>query len=184
MDSISIAEDAVLQVQTVEIPEEGLSVKVSDLSWFPDEEVMRRGDLKAEAFFSRSNERFVVSGSIDVVVVLGCDRCLGEFELPRNIIFRVVFDPNGEDPALAAREYECDKDEMDVVFLKEPVIDLGIILSQQVILAVPQKNLCRADCLGLCSSCGENLNMKKCSCRGGDSNSPFSVLGQLIKDEK
>ena len=168
-----------LQVQTVEIPEEGLSVKVTDVSWFPDREIVRRGDLEVEVSFARRNGRIFVTGSIDLVIQHSCDRCLAEFELPRHITFRVVFDLNGEDPALTAREYECDQSEMDVVFLKDTVIDLGAILSQQVIMAVPQKNLCRSDCRGFCPGCGADLNKNKCSCEVGDSDSPFGVLRQL-----
>ena len=184
MDFISLAEEAVLQVQAVGIPEEGLSVNVTDASWFPDREVSRRGDLQADVFLSRSNERVFASGSIDLVMLFSCDRCLEKFELPKHITFRVVFDLSGEDPALATKEYECDKSEMDVVFLEEPVIDLGALLTQQLILAVPQKNLCRSDCRGLCSDCGADLNRKKCGCKVGDADSPFSTLGQLITKKK
>jgi uncharacterized protein len=181
---ISIAEDAVLQVQTVEIPEEGLSVKVTDASWFPDREVARRGGLEVEVSFSRRNERISVTGSIDLVMQRSCDRCLAEFELPKHITFQVVFDLGGEDPALTAREYECDQSEMDVVFLEEPVIDLGAILSQQVMMAAPQKNLCRSDCRGFCPGCGADLNKNKCSCEAGGSDSPFNVLRQLATKKK
>ncbi len=179
MGFISLAEDAVLQVQVVEIPEEGLSVKVTDASWFPDREVARREGLEVEVSFSRRNESISVAGSIDLIMQLSCDRCLADFELPRHISFRVVFDLGGEDPALTAREYECDQSEMDVVFLEEPVIDLGAILSQQVLMAVPQKNLCQSDCRGFCPGCGADLNRDKCSCEDGDPDSPFGVLRQL-----
>ncbi|MCK4837806.1 MAG: DUF177 domain-containing protein [Desulfobulbaceae bacterium] len=168
-----------LQVQTVEIPEEGLSVKVTDGSWFPDREVARRGGLEVEVSFTRRNERISVVGSIDLVMLLSCDRCLADFELPKHIDFQVVFDLSGADPALTAREYECDQSEMDVIFLEDPVIDLGAILSQQVIMEVPRKNLCQNDCQGFCPDCGVDLNKNKCSCEVGDADSPFSVLRQL-----
>ena len=169
-----------LQIKIAEIPEEGLSVKVTDMSWFPTREVPIKGEVRAEVFLTLSNERVFVSGSIKLVMLLVCDRCLNDFELPRDISFRVVCDLNGEDPALAVREYECDSNEMDVVFLEEPVIDLGNILTQQLFLAVPQKKLCRTDCAGLCPECGEDLNKRKCGCRIGDDDSPFNVLGRLI----
>jgi uncharacterized protein len=170
----------VLKVQVAEIPKEGWSVKVTDPSWFPDREVLRRDDLVANVSLSRLNERVFVSGSIEVVMLLNCDRCLEEFELPVNINFRVVYDLSGMDPALASREYECSQDEMEVDFLDEPILDLGGILSQQLILAIPLKKLCRSDCLGFCPDCGEELNKSQCCCPGGDVDSPFGVLSQLI----
>lgn len=154
-------------------------MNVTDMSWYPTREAPKRGDARAEVFVTRRNDRVFVSGSIKLVMLLVCDRCLDDFELPRDISFRVVCDLNGEDPALAVREYECNSNEMDVVFLDEPVIDLGNILTQQVLLAVPQKKLCRSNCSGLCPECGADLNKIKCNCRIGDDDSPFSILDRL-----
>ncbi len=184
MGCISLVDDAVLLVKTVEIPEEGLSVKITDPSWFPEQEVARRGGLEAEVSLVRRDERVFVAGSIDLVLLLSCDRCLAEIELPKHINFRIVFDLSGEDPALTAKEYECEQNEMDVIFLEDTVIDLGDILSQQVIMAVPQKNLCQNDCRGFCPGCGADLNKNKCSCEVGDSDTPFSVLRQLTAKKK
>jgi uncharacterized protein len=176
---ISLAEEAMLQVQALEIPEKGLSVEVADSSWFPVQEISRRGKLQTNVFLSRDGDRVNVSGSILFILLASCDRCLVEFELPKSIDFSAIFDLGGEDPALLVKDYECDKSEIDVVYLEEPIIDLGSILSQQIIMALPRKNLCCNDCLGLCHGCGENLNTKKCSCKAGNDESPFSVLSQL-----
>lgn len=170
-----------LQVRAVEIPEEGLALKVSDPSWFPEREVARQGSPRVDVFLARRNERVFLSGAIDLVMLRNCDRCLEEFALPRHMEFEVVFDLSGEDPTLLVREYECDINEMDVVFLAEPVIDLGAVLSQQVILAVPGKSLCRSDCRGICPVCGADRNKKNCSCAAADGDSPFGVLNQLTK---
>jgi uncharacterized protein len=171
----------VLQIRAVEIPAEGLALKVSDASWFPAREVPRQGDPQVDVFLSRRNERIFLSGAIDLIMLLTCDRCLEEFALPRSIKFEVVFDLSGEDPALLAREYECDINEMDVVFLEEPVIDLGVVLAQQVLLAVPRKNLCRSDCRGICPVCGAERNKKNCGCAVGGGDSPFGALSRLTK---
>lgn len=179
MDIISLVEDAVLQVQIAEIPAKGLSLKVTDPTWFPGSEVSRTGVLEVEVSLTRRNERIYVASSIDLIMLATCDRCLAEFELPQQITFQVIFDLKGEDPALHAREYECDQDEMDVIFLEDPVIDIGATLAQQVTMAVPQKNLCQSECQGFCSGCGINLNNNKCCCEAGNTESPFSVLSKL-----
>lgn len=180
MGFTSLVEDGMLQVQVAEIPKEGLAVKVAESSWFPEQEVARQGGIQTEVFISRSVGRVFISGSIDLVLLLRCDRCLAEYELPEKVTFRVIYDLDGENPARSVQEFEWDKDEMDVVFLKEPAIDLSPVLAQQVILAVPQKKLCRSDCAGFCQVCGECLNTKECNCLVAGVESPFALLGQLV----
>ena len=173
-----------LRVQVTEIPEEGLQIDVEDDSWFPDQEFTRRDDLQASAFLLGQSGRILISGSISVTVVLECDRCLEEFGSLRKIDFQLALELEKEDQALALADQECDRNEMDVIFLAEPVIDIGDILYQQIVLAVPQKALCRDDCQGFCSKCGIDLNKEECHCRTDDSGSPFSALAQLLKEKK
>ena len=177
-------EDIVLQVQVAEIPEEGLRVDVEDHSWFPDREVTRRGDLQASVFFSHQSERILVSGTISVTIVLVCDRCLEEFIFPSEIDFQLAVELERTDQTLTLADHECDRNEMDVIFIEEPVIDIGDILYQQVILSLPQKALCMSDCRGVCGNCSVDLNREECHCRTDDGKSPFSVLEQLLKEKK
>ena len=172
-----------LVVQVAEISEEGLRVDVEDHSWFPDRELARRNDLQAGVLLSRQAGRILVSGSISLTMALECDRCLKEFEQPKKIDFRLAVELEGKDRALALAEHECDQNEMDVLFLEGPVIDIGDILYQQVVLAIPQKTLCTVDCQGLCGNCGADLNREGCGCQADDE-TPFSVLAQLLKEKK
>ena len=173
-----------LQIQVTEIPEEGLQVDVVDVSWFPGLEVSRKGDLAVSVHLIRKGERILASGSIGLILVSACDCCLEGFEAPLEIDFQLVFELSGEDPALKVKEYECDRADMDTVFLKEPVIDLSTMLCQQLILGLPQRNICKEECLGLCKSCGKNLNVGNCGCANENIESPFNLLGQLLKDKK
>ena len=177
------AEGAVLKVQVADIPEEGLRVDVDDFSWFPDREFGRRDDFQASIFFSGLAGRVMITGSMSMSIVLECDRCLKEFEFPKKIDFQLAVEQE-EDPSLALADHEVDRNEMDVIFLTEPVIDIDDILYQQVVLALPQKSLCRSKCRGVCGRCGADLNREDCRCRMDDGGSPFSVLGQLLKEKK
>ncbi|MBU0481155.1 MAG: DUF177 domain-containing protein [Proteobacteria bacterium] len=169
-----------MQVQLTEIPEEGLELQVSDVSWFPDSEIKRSGKLEARIFLERRQERLMASGSIDLVYALECDRCLEEFNLPETIEFSLTLEQAGEADGQEAKEYQCDSSEMDVVFFEGTAVDISSILEQQVVLAYPVKKLCAENCLGLCAGCGHNLNLGKCGCPDKSAETPFSVLGQLI----
>jgi len=162
-----------LRIQFAEIPEEGLLVNVDDVSWFPDKEVARRGDPKAEVFLERSGERVLVAGFLEVVLLLNCDRCLAEFASPLRVDFRLVLE------VVAAEE-----NEIEVVALDEPNIDLGDLLYQQMLLALPRKVLCRSDCRGICERCGADLNVEVCNCPDSSGASSFAVLSQLLKNKK
>lgn len=41
-------------------------------------------------------------------------------------------------------------------------IDFGPILREYLLLEMPIKPLCKPDCKGLCTVCGENLNLTTC----------------------
>jgi len=43
-------------------------------------------------------------------------------------------------------------------------INLGALLWQELVLALPIKVLCKAECKGICPECGKNLNQESCAC--------------------
>jgi uncharacterized protein len=43
-------------------------------------------------------------------------------------------------------------------------IDLRALAVEQVYLEMPLKPICREDCRGLCSRCGNNRNRVECGC--------------------
>lgn len=176
-----------LRIQFAEIPEEGLLVNVNDASWFPDKEVARRGDPKAEVFLERSGERVLAAGFIDVVLLLTCDRCLAGFASPHKIDFRLVLEVAAAEEDQAeemSAGHEYDSGEVEVVALDGPIVDLGDLLYQQMLLALPRKVLCRSDCRGICRRCGADLNVEFCKCPDSSGGSSFAVLGELLINKK
>jgi uncharacterized protein len=76
-----------------------------------------------------------------------CYRCLGDAVL---------------DVPIAAREYQANNpegtEELRTPYLSDDNLDLTAWSRDAVALALPEKILCRADCAGLCPTCGKNLN--------------------------
>ncbi len=60
-------------------------------------------------------------------------------------------------------------------------IDLEPAVHDEVSLALPLAPLCKKDCLGLCPTCGTDLNTSPCSGHADESDSPFSALQQLLE---
>ena len=70
-------------------------------------------------------------------------------------------------------------DDPDLYILEGDEIDLDEILSTCFVLDMETKFLCDEDCKGLCSSCGQNLNLGPCKCRK-PIDPRFAVLEQLL----
>jgi uncharacterized protein len=65
------------------------------------------------------------------------------------------------DVPVDVREYQAtnpDTDELRTPYLADDRLDLSAWARDAVVLALPQQILCRADCAGLCPTCGANLN--------------------------
>jgi uncharacterized protein len=139
------------------------------------------GPVWARVALERRGERVFLQGSLVARVRLVCDRCLEPYEYPLDHEFRIDLELLGqdEDEAMAGAEHACHDAEMDVMFLPEPLVDLGEILAQQVILALPAKRLCREECQGLCPQCGANRNKDRCDCHESAKDSPFAMLKKL-----
>jgi len=54
-------------------------------------------------------------------------------------------------------------------------LEVGAV-TEQVILSVPMKVVCRPDCRGLCPVCGANRNTGECQCPAAPADSPFASL--------
>jgi uncharacterized protein len=165
-----------MKVRFGEIPEEGLRYEIKDESWFPDREFPRNGPVRSVIVLKRNGEdRVLLAGEIHTIIGLDCDRCAENYsiKLDNSFTLDLEYDP-GVMPESA--EHECSPAEMDVMYLKKPVVDLFEILAQQVFLMIPEKHLCAESCKGLCSGCGANLNLGSCDCRKDLKSSPFAIL--------
>ena len=62
-------------------------------------------------------------------------------------------------------------------------IDLKEAVREQILLNMPNKVLCKDDCLGLCPDCGINLNKESCDCGKNKINPKFAALSKLLEGE-
>jgi uncharacterized protein len=59
-------------------------------------------------------------------------------------------------------------------------VDIGSPAQDELALALPAAPLCASGCLGLCPTCGTDLNGEPCDGHGDESESPFAVLKDLF----
>jgi uncharacterized protein len=103
-----------------------------------------------------------------------CDRCLGPVDLPVERDFDLFY--RSLQTIARQEEVEIPADELDVGFYSGDGIELADVVTEQVILSVPMKVVCRAECLGLCPVCGANRNVAPCHCSPPADASPFATL--------
>ena len=59
-------------------------------------------------------------------------------------------------------------------------LDLRQPLREQIMLAMPIHLLCRPDCKGLCTNCGQNWNEGPCNCSAEDLDPRLAALKNLL----
>ena len=106
-------------------------------------------ELPAELAISRASTGTVFQLAFKARLHGPCMRCLADAVL---------------DVDIDTREYQATNpgsdDELKTPYLADDNLDLAAWGRDAVILALPDKILCRADCAGLCPVCGRDLNVE------------------------
>ncbi len=133
--------------------------------------------LQVHLTVAREYDHIRVNGRVETALRLNCARCLAEFQMEINSPFTIFYMraaglPLDEDVELAEEDmisatYEGDE------------IDFSTEISEQILLAIPFKPLCKEDCRGLCPSCGAELNVTECACGQNHVNLKFTALKNL-----
>ncbi len=84
---------------------------------------------------------------------------------------------------LALREYQDESpraaEELTSPYIVERRLDLSAWARDSLVLALPQKILCRPSCAGLCATCGENLNRRPHRHEEPAADGPWAALAEL-----
>ena len=74
----------------------------------------------------------------------------------------------------------ADEGNDDYIETPDFTVELDEVVISDILLNLPQKNLCKEACKGLCPVCGQNLNLGTCSCSGESVDPRLAVLKQLM----
>lgn len=111
-----------------------------------------------------------VSARAEFTLKLTCDRCAAEFDRKFSIPCEHI---------LVTQVNDDSNDELIVVDSLH--FDLEPLVTEDILLSLPTKVLCREDCLGICHRCGKDLNDGPCDC-GKEYDSRWDALLQLLDD--
>ena len=125
---------------------------------------------QVQASYYLGNEDIVVTGSVEAKAMVGCSKCLKEFEYPVSYKFTEYYKKSPDEADYAYSGYS---------------IDLTQMLLDNLILSLPSRHVCEQMCKGLCVACGCDLNEQQCDCKPEqDETNPFYGLSELIDDEE
>ena len=109
---------------------------------------------------------------------LNCSRCLEPFSYPVSLKIEEEYLPTLD---ILTGEREPVPDEPGTFRIDERhIIDLTEAIRQYTLLAVPMKPLCKADCAGICPTCGQNLNQGACACPPPEGDTGQAKLQKLL----
>ena len=137
----------------------------AEIDWSVGEAAVGPG-VAAELTLEGGAGGVFVRGTATADVTLTCHRCLVEWVEPLEItlteLMGVPEDPDGYP-------------------IHGGVADLEDMLRDALLLEVPLMPTCRADCRGICSVCGGDLNTGACTGHEAEIDSPFAVLRELLE---
>lgn len=132
-----------MKIHVNRVPEEGLR---EHATYNPAALDMERDDVhlpqpfEVDTFLTKAERELVVQADIRCPLHLVCARCLAEFDSA--VVTKALF-------SYAVHPTD--------------VVDITDDVRQEIMLAYPMFPVCRPDCKGLCSACGQNLNVGSCS---------------------
>lgn len=166
-----------------DIPNGGLAVTLPDVSWLPESFHTSEVTPKVSFLLKRQGKGVLLTGKMDLVLDLQCDRCLDMYQKKIVSEFAVDLVVGGPEPVLEEQvDYICKSDEMDTIFLESPQVDLQEMAQQQLYLQLPVKKICDERCPGLCH-CGEKVGSADCTCEK-IIDSPFAALAKFNTAKK
>ena len=118
---------------------------------------------------------FKIIGKLNALIEYQCIRCLKKTPFKTNISINLTLINNKNKTKIDYTNVN------DVLYIEKNknYFNINPILADMIELSKPFNPLCKENCKGLCTHCGQNLNKKKCICIKNRINSPFEELKYL-----
>ena len=158
-------------IQTRNIPSGGLDVdfalppEVMSAASAQDNELKElfREKVECHVHLEISHKKDVqLNGEAQTSIHPTCARCDEVFDQPFTIDIFVTCAPEPH-PRKGPDSYQ--ESQEGLVFYRNNEVNLGEIIREQILLALPIRYLCKETCRGLCDRCGANLNLGEHHCK-------------------
>jgi uncharacterized protein len=138
---------------------------------------IQTGPMRGKVKLIRTNRSILAQGKINSSVKVECSRCLKELDCPLAIDMEEEYLPTID--VLSGRPLPLPDEPGTFTIDDKHTLDLTEAVRQYLLLGLPMKPLCRADCAGLCLECGRDLNQGPCGCPAVQPDPRWAKLAQL-----
>ncbi|MBF0592862.1 MAG: DUF177 domain-containing protein [Nitrospirae bacterium] len=149
-------------VRLKDIKDEGLVVELNMGVSLDTAKV--KGPVRGNLSVDKSGDSVLINGTARLEMTLTCSRCLREFDSDLEVAINLTYMPWQDDDL---EERDLQETDMDIGFYTNDEIDIHQLVTEQILLNMPMKIVCRDTCMGLCHTCGANLNEGPCRCSNG-----------------
>ena len=147
-----------------------------------DDGVEAISPLTGPVKLNRTNRGILADAELATDVRLECSRCLEEVVVPIRTHITEEFYPTVD--LRSGLLIERPEGGTGFMLNESHELDLTEPVRQSVLLELPMKPLCRADCAGLCVQCGQNLNEGGCGCEREAGDPRLSQLAEWLKGNR
>jgi len=141
---------------------------------FKDDRVRLKGPAEVSGTLVLKGKRLLLHGRLVARAEVDCDRCLALVEVPVEAQFSLQYVTRLEYESSQA--VELDEADMTISVYDGEAIDLDEMVSEQLLLEIPERALCREDCKGLCPTCGADRNIRECTCESAEIDPRWAAL--------
>jgi uncharacterized protein len=118
-------------------------------------------------------------GSFSTQVEIRCARCLDPVGHAVREDFDLIYRPLGVDAV--GDERSISLAETEIGYYQGEGMLLEDVVKEQLLLALPVKQVCSRECKGLCPHCGGNLNLESCNCVSTMTDPRWAALEDIRK---
>ena len=138
--------------------------------------------VQGELTLIRTNNSILVDGRLETQTHITCSRCLKPFILKIPLKIQEEFFPTID--IITDMKLPEPEEPGSFTIDEHHILDLTEAIRQYIITAMPMKPLCREECAGLCSNCGQDLNLGECSCHQEEVDPRWAELLKLKNSNK
>jgi len=164
--------------------DENLAPGVIDMGQDAQQKSPIRASGRAELVRESRGARDVVDdirlvGDFSTQVESLCARCLAPVRNTVSGAFDLLYRPQGVDTR--GEEASISRAETEIGYYQGEGLQLEDVIKEQILLALPAKQVCNENCKGLCPQCGRDLNVESCNCASTKPDPRWSALGDIRK---
>ena len=136
------------------------------------------GDVEVSLLLESLVDGVLARGRVSAPATRSCARCLAE--IPATLAADDVVELFGD-----AERVDDEPEPGYVIEVGEgrPAIDVDVLVRDALAAAADERPLCRAECAGLCATCGADRNEVACACADADVDPRWEALRGLTLPE-